>query len=83
MPELKALVETELRVLAERLQRYELDFRHRLAGRLRAVEDPGDPHGDAPYRRMSYTLDRLKAQREKVERELRRRTALTSNAVLV
>ena len=81
MPELKALEDTQLRALVERLQRYELDFRHRLAGRLRAIEDPSDPHGDSPYRRMSNTLDRLKAQRAKVERELSRRTAPASEAL--
>ena len=73
MDELRALHDAKLHELVNRLQRYELDFADRLANRLDVVRDPSYPMGDHAYRGMSYTLDRLKAQRAKVQRELSRR----------
>jgi hypothetical protein len=73
MDQLKALHDAKLHELVNRLQRYELDFADRLANRLDVVRDPSYPMGDHAYRRMSCTLDRLRAQRAKVQRELSRR----------
>ena len=73
--ELEATADARLHTRFDRLQRYELDFQHRLAVRLRALGDPSDPHSDVAYRRMAYTLDRLKAHRAKVQDELMRRPA--------
>lgn len=73
MDQLRALNDAKLHELVNRLQRYELDFVGRLANRLDVVDDPSHPMGDHAYRRMSYTRDRLKAQRAKAQHELSRR----------
>ena len=73
MDELGAVNDAQLHALVNRLQRYELDFADRLANRLDVLRDPSDLVGDSAYRRMSYTLDRLKAQRSRAQRELSRR----------
>jgi hypothetical protein len=73
MDQLRALDDAKLLELVSRLQRRELDFADRLVNRLDAVRDPSYPMGDHAYRRMSYTLDHLKAQRAEAQRELSRR----------
>ena len=77
MHELRAINDVQLHAWVDRLRSHELDFEHRIASRLAAVRDPSNPHADAPYRRMSYTLDRLRAQRAKAQRELLRRNGPT------
>jgi hypothetical protein len=73
MDQLRVLDEAKLHELVNRLQRQELDFADRLANRMNVVRDPSYPMGDHAYRGMSDTLDRLNAQRAKVQRELSRR----------
>ena len=73
MDQLRAVNDARLHTMVHRLQKYESDFADRLSTRLDMVPDPGHPLGDPAYRRLTYTLDRLKAQRAKAQRELSRR----------
>ena len=65
--------DAKLHGLVARLQRYELDFRERLAKRKGALRDPDVPAIDPLYKRLFFTLRGLEEQRAGVERELARR----------
>jgi len=75
MDEFSSISDALLRQLLDRLQSSEADMAVRLTVRLDVVDDASDPMRDSAYRGTADTLDRVKAQRAKVQRELRRRAA--------
>jgi hypothetical protein len=70
---LEAVNDAKLHGVINRLRRYELDFKDRLARRRNEVRDPDVPVIDPVYKRLSFTLRDLKTRRARIERELARR----------